>query len=527
MTLLGLTAVGTMMALPLTPTILNLPPAWSGYGGNAQHSGVSKYSAKPLTKIAWKVSLDEDLAASSSGSEVLIHYASPCITRQNTVVVAVHNNLGGNHDSWRVQGMRGANGSLLWSYNTDYSAPVLMPADWTSVYPLGLAGMNSVIAGAGGGTVLTFANGDSASASPTRMCFYGPASLYEAHPAAYTNIKICTPITGDPMGNFFFGYRVLNNGTGLPPGVKAALGTGGIVRGNVNGTFVYKRTNDLLSTSIPAVNNAPALANDYASVYEGVVANNGSFLIKLNSRTLAIQSSVALSDPFTGSQARLIQESSGSPVVGPDGHVFMGVFGSSWRESHGWMLQFDKNLAQTDQTNKRFPVGAFGWDDSATVVPASSVPSYLGSAPYLILTKYNNYHINTGDGRNKLAILDPTRDDVAKDRQTGLSVMNEVETVTGVTCDADYYACTPSTNVNDPSVPVREWCINSAAIDPVSKSAIVNSEDGRAYRWDLVNNTLTQATRLQPATAEAYTCTVVGPDGTSYAINNAILNAIR
>ncbi|HEX7577911.1 MAG TPA: hypothetical protein VF430_07745, partial [Verrucomicrobiae bacterium] len=51
--------------------------------------------------------------------------------------------------------------------------------------------------------------------------------------------------------------------------------------------------------------------------------------------------------------------------------------------------------------------GAFGWDDTASIVPASIVSSYYGSSSYLLMTKYNNYADTGGDGVNKIAILDP------------------------------------------------------------------------------------------------------------------------
>ena len=88
--------------------------------------------------------------------------------------------------------------------------------------------------------------------------------------------------------------------------------------------------------------------------------------------------------------------------------------------------------------------------------------------------------------------------------------MNEVLTVLGPT--------------HNPDLPgVNEWCINSAAIDPLNKCAVVNSEDGHVYRWSFVTNTLSTGLKLAEPTGEAYTSTVIGPDGAIYAINNAQL----
>jgi hypothetical protein len=132
------------------------------------------------------------------------------------------------------------------------------------------------------------------------------------------------------------------------------------------------------------------------------------------------------------------------------------------------------------------------------------------------MTKYNDYAGANGTGINKIAILDPNA------QQSDLvfsetPVMKEVLTIAGVTPDGDF--------PNNPGA-VREWCINAAAVDPVTKSVIVNSEDGRLYRWDLTTNTFTQSITLEPATGEAYTPTFIGPDGTVYAINDAVLHAV-
>jgi hypothetical protein len=196
--------------------------------------------------------------------------------------------------------------------------------------------------------------------------------------------------------------------------------------------------------------------------------------------------------------------------VGPDGDVYYGVLENPFpgHNDRGWMLHFNSDLSIT-----KIP-GSFGWDNTASIVPASMVPSYKGTSQYLLMTKYNNYGgIGTGDGLNRIAILDPNateHDPVIP----GTLVMKEVMTILGVTPDP-----------NHPGG-VREWCINTAAVDPVTKSVMANSEDGKLYRWDLTTNTFTQAITLSPGVGEAYTPTVIGADGTVYAINQAILNAV-
>src|SRR5262249_49130300 len=104
-----------------------------------------------------------------------------------------------------------------------------------------------------------------------------------------------------------------------------------------------------------------------------------------------------------------------------------------------------------------------------------------------------------------------------QDPSTGATVMKEIVTIAGVTPDPDF--------PNTPGA-VREWCINSAAVDPATDSILVNSEDGWLYRWNLSTNSFTQKIKLNNGVGEAYTPTLIGPDGTVYAIGNATLDAI-
>ncbi len=203
-----------------------------------------------------------------------------------------------------------------------------------------------------------------------------------------------------------------------------------------------------------------------------------------------------------------------SPTVGPDGDVYFGVLENPWYTNHdrGWLLHFNSALTQSKTP------GAFGWDDTASIVSASLVPSYHGSSPYLLMTKYNNYADPGigGDGVNKIAILDPQNS--MSDPISGAVVMNEVLTIADPTPDSSYTNIYPNA--------VHEWCINTAAVDPFTKSVLANNEDGKLYRWDLTSNTLSETNVLTSGLGEAYTPTIIGVDGIVYAINNATLYAI-
>ena len=83
----------------------------------------------------------------------------------------------------------------------------------------------------------------------------------------------------------------------------------------------------------------------------------------------------------------------------------------------------------------------------------------------------------------------------------------------------------PTQVPGSPAGVVYEWCINSAVVDAKGHAVIANAEDGHTYRWNLKDGSLRDVSLNIPI-AEAYTPTVIGPDGTIYAINDAILYAL-
>ncbi len=481
---------------------------WSGYGHDPQHSGVSPTAAQSLHAQHWQTPVDENPPGGGAG-ELFAHYGSPLITAANTVIVPVATESG----VYELRAFNGATGARLYTLPSDYTPP---PHSWVPPYgPVLAAGTRIYYPGAGGTLYYrdlpnSPSGPNSKSGATGQLAFYGMTAPdgYTLNQTVYNaTVHISTPLTADRFGNVFFGFTV--------SGGNPANLVSGIARINTAGkgtwTSAVSLTGDSAASQI-AQNCAPALSNNQTLVYVTTSSQDTlgeGYLASLDAVTLQPVSHIRLFDP-RGDPATVSSDSSSAPVIGPDGDVYFGVLESPCCTSHndrGWLLHFDSAL-----TTNKIP-GSFGWDDTPSVVPAAMIPSYTGTSPYLLLTKYNNYADTGGDGDNRLAVLDPFASQPDQYSASQVAVMKEILTVAGVT--------------PDPSLPgVREWCINSAAVDRVTRSAIANNEDGTVYRWDFATNTLSERLSLTSGRGEAYTPTAIGPDGTVFAINDAILFAV-
>jgi hypothetical protein len=486
----------------LTPT----GAMWEGYAQGPQHAALSAVASQPLDAIRWQTPVD--LQPQYSGNDLLIHYGSPAVTAANTVIVPVKTGANGGFE---VNAFDGSTGAPLWSRTTTYQLPP--NPGWTPSYGPVLTSTGRYYFPGPGGTLNVIDDPDGTGAVTGPVAFFGLAN-YNTNPAAFNGtVFISTPLTADAAGNVYFGFQV----TGANPlSLKSGLAR---IAPDGTGTWVSAQTmlGDANVGDRVVDNCAPAVSADGQTVY--AAANHGTSgfsstgdLVALDGTTLAVQHRVALTDPAGGSAALLPDLGTASPTVGPDGDVYFGVLENPFPQNHdrGWLLHFSADLA-TAKTP-----GSFGWDDTASVVPATMVPSYQGTSTYLLMTKYNNYAGVGGDGVNRIAILDPNA--TQTDPITGAAVMREVLTIAGVTPDPEFTGSHPNA--------VREWCINTAVVDPATDSVLANSEDGRLYRWDLSTNTFTQSITLTPGVGEAYTPTLIGADGAVYAINNATLFAV-
>jgi hypothetical protein len=396
-----------------------------------------------------------------TGGELLIHYGSPIITAANTLILAVKT---GATDGFRIEARHAGSGSVIWTTISDYRFP---SHDWIPSYSPVLTQHDRLDFAELGGVVRYRNTPDLPTGTTGDIAFYGNAA-YEANPGAYNNsVQINTPLTADAAGNVYFGFTVSG------PAPKGLIS--GIARVGADGKETWiSATAAAGDTAINEVqtNCAPAISSDQKTVY--IAVSNGprigfsngfsGYLLGLDAATLKPKCKVRLKNPIDGDDAVLNDDSSASPTIGPDGEVFMGVLERlpPYHNARGWLLHFDSKLEVT-----KVP-GSFGWDETASILPASAVPSYQGTSKYLLMSKYNNYAgFGTGNGHNEIAILDPAASQPDSYSTSKVSVMKEVITIAGPT---PFPGGIPGQTY--------EWCIDTAAVDPVTHSVFVNSENG-------------------------------------------------
>lgn len=474
--------------------------AWQGHAGNAQHTALAAAPAQSLSRIHWKTPIDLD--PQLRDGDLKIHYASPLITAANTVIIAVKTGKAGRY---RLEAHDHASGAVLWALDSAYQPP---PHDWTPAYGPVLTPQNRIYFAGLGGVVRYRDRPDAKTGPGGAIAFYGKAA-YAANPAAYAKtVQIGTPITADAMGNIYFGFAAA-------PGAPGALRSG-IARIGADGKGRWiaaaAAAGDDAITKVQT-NCAPALSRDGRTVYVAVSNGVNGYLLGLDAATLKPKYKVRLKEPSNGSDAVVSDDSTASPTVGPDGDVYFGVVSGTLPARHngrGWLLHFNATL-----TREKVP-GSFGWDDTASVVPAAAVPSYAGASSYLLMTKYNDYAgIGSGNGHNEIAVLDPNAVQRDAFSPTNVRVMKEVLTIAG-----------PTPVPGGRPGQVYEWCIDTAAVDPATSSVFIPNEDGYLYRWNLKTNRFSQRLRLNAPRGEAYTPTAIGGDGTVYAINDGMFYAV-
>src|SRR5437016_4816571 len=102
----------------LRPQLIHAGQGWPVYAHDSQHSCLSSVTSQKPQLIRWSTPVD--LNPQYNGNDLSIHYGSPVITADNTVIVPVKTGATGG---FRVEAHHGSDGVLLWSFHTDFSLP--------------------------------------------------------------------------------------------------------------------------------------------------------------------------------------------------------------------------------------------------------------------------------------------------------------------------------------------------------------------------------------------------------------------
>ncbi len=346
-----------------------------------------------------------------------------------------------------------------------------------------------------------------------RTCSTVPPS-YDANPAAFDgSVFINTPLTADAQGNVFFGFHVTGtNPAGLMSGIARVAPDG-------TGTWVgaAAAAGDP-AIQKPAMNCAPALSLDGSTVYIAVNVNlargrhaAGHAARARQHTTLATRAAVALTDPNLGTPARISDDGTAAPVIGPDGRVFYGVLEAHVPDPQRARLAAAvRCAAQSGGGAGQLRVGRVAERDPG-VDGAAPTP---GASTYLLAQKYNNYRRRRHRRRAQPARGARPEGEPGRPGRAGRA---------GHARGDDDPRADPATAITT----TRGASGASTRWPPIRLrgSILANNEDGMLYRWDLATNTLSQNVQLTTGLGQAYTPTLVAP--TARSMRSATRRCIR
>lgn len=482
-----------------------------------------------------------------SGGDLLAHYQAPLVDGDDVFMLVKTGSWIGcnppgsgtpapcgaaawNSQIWNEARFHWENGALIqkWSFASDWK-PAPIDGAWEPVFQPALAGAYIYVPGSGGSVYKLNRNDGSVVA---RIAPFSPAN-----PAIY----VAGPLTADAQGNIYFNALGMTSvdedvsgawlvkidsignakSASFPalvigaPGPAAACSTSFSLDSlpwppAANAVPPQARC----GSQRPGVNVAPAIALD-GTIYTLSRAHfNGrySYLVAVNpdlTPKWAASLRDRLSDgcgvllPPTGQPGgcrdgsrvgvdpatnqlpagRVIDQSSSSPVVAPDGSILYGA-DTTYNYARGHLFHFS---AAGDFLNSY----DFGWDTTPAI--------YTHGYAYSVVLKDNHYDTGSYCGDQVSCPAHPPGPYLITQLDSSL----KIEWSFGGTA---------------------EWCINAPAVD-VNGRVYANSEDGHLYviaQGGHVSHRLF----LNLALGAAYTPLSIGPDGKIYAENDGHLFVI-
>jgi len=377
-----------------------------------------------------------------------------------------------NKEVWNERAFVWQNGTFteLWNFKTDWKPePNSDPGDsdgyglfgWEPVFHAALGNAYVYVPGAGG-TIYKLNQ-----STGMVVAQHNPFGK-EINPHRY----VSGPLTIDAHGNVYYNVIQFDPVSPWSSDIHGAW----LVKVEADGSVHFVSYSKLAPASCggcgsqrPGVNSAPAVSSDGKTIFTASTAHFDAldaYMLAVNSN-LTPQWNTSLTVDQGQIQGAIVDLSSASPVVLPDGSVVYGVL--TPESDRGYMLKFSSSGQYLAGFN-------FGWDDTPAV--------YTHDGTYSIITKDNHY--DTG---------------------------------------GPFYITQLSADMNIEwqykSQDNFEWCVNAPAVDR-NGTAYADSEDGYVF---VINQggTLKGKLFLQSAVGAAYTPISIGRDGKIYTENDGII----
>jgi hypothetical protein len=200
-------------------------------------------------------------------------------------------------------------------------------------------------------------------------------------------------------------------------------------------------------------------------------------------------------DPATGeaTAGRVIDQSSSSPVVAPDGSVIYGAY-SRYNFAKGHTFKFSSS-------GQFLGLFDFGWDSTPAI--------YQHDGTYSIVIKNNHYGANCCPGTG----APPNGPFFISQLKAGLTPAGSTNYASAIEWSFQNHSTALPDNPNG-----FEWCINAPAVD-ANGVVYANSEDGNVYAINQ-GGTLNKVMHIGLTIGAAYTPLSISSDGKLYTESN-------
>ncbi|HEX3554478.1 MAG TPA: hypothetical protein VIA62_14740 [Thermoanaerobaculia bacterium] len=537
-------------------------------------SAVGQRALHMIDDIIYDPFVDAEKADPFAAPDLLVHYQVPLIDGNDVYMEFKSGTFTDlqhwGTQTWNEKKLHWLNNHLVidWNFQSDWKPVPFASLDtgngpfWEPVFHAALAGPFVYVPGFGGSI---FKVNRVTGAQVARISPFG---------ALDPNTFVAGPLTTDAAGNVYYNVMKLDatnpwdvdvvnswlvkvSATGTVKTATYKSLTPGAPGGNDQCLGIFD-TADLpwppspnavpptvpCGTQRPGNNVAPAVAPD-GTIYVVSVAHLWSrhaYLIAANSN-LTPKWKASLRDRFndgcnvllppngqpdgcrTGSHTgvdpaqnrpgagRVIDDSTSSPVVAPDGSVFYGAY-TRYNYAQGHMMKFSSN-------GNFLAAYRFGWDDTPAI--------YAHDGTYSLLTKDNQYGgVGSYCNDETFCPSDRTANNPAFPEAYFITRLNSSLTPEWRWQNTNTLSCSRDDHGNVTCVSDHpagfEWCVNAPAVD---RNGVVynNSEDGGLYVIRN-NGTLRDHLFLKLALGAAYTPISIAADGKVLAQNDGHLYVV-